>query len=485
MPTTNQILEALQYSIFNVSRPINNTGDDAYRITYQFAGNSQPVDLPTPDSYSGWTSFKSAEKARIEAAFEHIESFLNVEFVEVWGEDDPDLNIGKVDLPGRIIGQGGYSVGYAGDRITDWDGFVAFDRNYDLVDGSLGVILHELGHALGLRHSHDTTILSEESPDVCPGCGGSHDADHVSDVAFTYESTKYTVMSYHANPETGEVGEEMMQFDVLALQDIWGKADHNADHTFYRGPENDKVDLIWDTGGFDTLDALDATAGVDLDLRAGEFSRFGSFDDVVIARGVEIERAAGSNFGDEIMGNDLRNRIVARGGDDEISGLGGDDIVFGGSGADRIFGGAGDDTLTGQVGDDSLFGQDGDDLLAGHAGDDLLVGSAGRDRLFGGAGNDTLVGGDHNDRLVGGTGDDILSGGDGADRFIFLPGDGADIVEDLDPRDLVIIRGRGGVPDIMSYAQQDGADVTLAFGDGDSITFQNSTMDDVMDALLA
>ena len=50
------------------------------------------------------------------------------------------------------------------------------------------------------------------------------------------------------------------------------------------------------------------------------------------------------------------------------------------------------------------------------------------DTLSGGGGNDRLFGGAGTDLLDGGTGADFLNGGAGDDRFIYRPGDGADVI---------------------------------------------------------
>ncbi|MEP3048017.1 MAG: DUF4114 domain-containing protein, partial [Roseibium sp.] len=72
---------------------------------------------------------------------------------------------------------------------------------------------------------------------------------------------------------------------------------------------------------------------------------------------------------------------------------------------------------TGQ--DDDLVGGDGNDKLWGKGGDDVLLGQGGADKLYGGSGDDDLI---------GGTGNDVLNGGSGSDNFVYMPGDGDDIV---------------------------------------------------------
>ncbi len=142
-------------------------------------------------------------------------------------------------------------------------------------------------------------------------------------------------------------------------------------------------------------------------------------------------------------------------GADRMVGRGGDDSLFGGLGSDTILGGAGADRLRGEAGNDRLLGG---------AGGDRLLGGAGRDELIGGAGADALSGGAGADRLLGGKGDDLLSGGGGRDVFVFGRRDGNDTIRDFrDGADLIEIRGPGGFDGLT--VGQDGADVTIAFGD--------------------
>ena len=84
--------------------------------------------------------------------------------------------------------------------------------------------------------------------------------------------------------------------------------------------------------------------------------------------------------------------------------------------------------LTGTQFDDELHGNDamnairggwGNDRLFGHDGSDTLLGGAGDDVLDGGLKNDVLDGGDGNDWLFGSDGYDTLTGGAGADTFVF------------------------------------------------------------------
>jgi Ca2+-binding RTX toxin-like protein len=62
---------------------------------------------------------------------------------------------------------------------------------------------------------------------------------------------------------------------------------------------------------------------------------------------------------------------------------------------------------------------------------DVINGLGGNDRLMGHGGNDTLLGDIGNDHLVGGIGRDTMSGGLGIDTFVFVRGDGRDVITDF------------------------------------------------------
>ena len=113
----------------------------------------------------------------------------------------------------------------------------------------------------------------------------------------------------------------------------------------------------------------------------------------------EYGTVIGTDFADELDGDERSNVMI---------GLAGDDLMFGHGGNDDLRGDDGDDLLVGGFGQDRLIGGWGDDVLVGEAGDDYLRGGDGDDVLIGGAGNDSLI------------------GGDGADIFAFVPPIGED-----------------------------------------------------------
>lgn len=192
MISKEDILLSLQFSNFYDLNPVNSTGAPRETITYQYAGTSEPADFPSPGSYTGWTAFTAAEKLAFEAALAHVETFLNVDFVEVTGDSDPAMNVGKVTLPEGTAGYGGNSISWNPDtmEIVSYDSYVVYDNTLDLTSEP-NLLLHEVGHALGLKHPFEAPAL----PDAL-------------------ESNKYTVMSYDANPDNGEFSDAMMLFDV-------------------------------------------------------------------------------------------------------------------------------------------------------------------------------------------------------------------------------------------------------------------------------
>jgi Ca2+-binding RTX toxin-like protein len=77
----------------------------------------------------------------------------------------------------------------------------------------------------------------------------------------------------------------------------------------------------------------------------------------------------------------------------------------------------------------TLNGDAGQDLLLGGGGAETLNGGADSDGISGRGGNDTMRGDAGDDRLRGGPGSDPQDGGTGADEFLWIPGDGNDVIE--------------------------------------------------------
>ena len=92
------------------------------------------------------------------------------------------------------------------------------------------------------------------------------------------------------------------------------------------------------------------------------------------------------------------------------------------------------------------------------ASDDLIEGSAKADVLSGAAGNDTLWGMDGNDTLNGGVGNDSLYGGTGDDRYVFVAGDGSDIVLDVAGNDTMVLSSLSAKTAIL---RRDGDDLVI------------------------
>ncbi|WP_069299324.1 M10 family metallopeptidase [Neptunicoccus sediminis] len=419
MVTKTEIIDGMQFSFLNDKNPINTTGAAAYTMTYQFAGTSAPADLPTSATYDGWTDFTAAQEAFFRAALNHVESLINVEFVEVSGSADPDINVGSVTIPGSTAGVGGYSASSSGDDITRYDSYVVYDNTIDITT-SMDLVLHEIGHAMGLKHSFS-------APTVPSG----------------FDSNKYTLMSYTENPDNGLDSDAMMLFDILALQDLWGANDATATgNSTYTGSRTDTIDAIWDAGGIDTFDASAQSGGVRLDLREARFSSFETTDDVVIAYDTVIENATGGAGSDKLIGN------------------GADNLLAGGDSRDKLKGGNGNDTLDGNAGRDNLLGGRGRDALNGGAGNDKLSGDKGKDLLTGNGGKDTFIFADKGGK------DRVLDFQDDVDRLKF------DHVE------------ASSVEDVLALGADKNGNAVFSFTDGLVVIVNDMTVSQLNDDIL-
>jgi Ca2+-binding RTX toxin-like protein len=269
-------------------------------------------------------------------------------------------------------------------------------------------------------------------------------------------------------------------------------------------------DELWGEAGRDTIDGgagsdlvryRTAPAGVFVNLTTGQAADGQGSVDTLIS----IEQVHGSDFADTLVGNGEDNRLFGFGGGDRMVGNAGADILLGGAGDDTILGGDGDDEIWGEAGRNDLDGGDGFDILryrsatggvlvdlgtgrGAHpdaAAADTLRGFEGAhgsdfaDVLAGNAAANLLFGFDGADTLIGGTGDDTLSGGNGGDTYVFLPGDGGDIVNDLGQgtggADRVVLLGYRPVHASVIRQNPNNESIVLDFGtSGDRIVLANT-----------
>ncbi len=194
---------------------------------------------------------------------------------------------------------------------------------------------------------------------------------------------------------------------------------------------------------------------------------------VEIVGGVGAEEINGGAADDELSGGRGNDIINGGDGNDAIEGGRDDDDIDGGDGNDVINAGRGDDNVLGGEGDDFIDGGRDDDDIDGGAGNDILEGGRGDDNINGGAGDDLICAGSGDDTLNGGTGNDRLEGGSGEDIFVFEMGTQQDTVLDFqsgqDELDLTDF-GFASFADVQAAAEEDGDDLVIDLGNGDSVT---------------
>ncbi|BAY81465.1 hypothetical protein NIES267_09420 [Calothrix parasitica NIES-267] len=327
-------------------------------------------------------------------------------------------------------------------------------------------LIHEIGHALGLKHPFKDIDDTNDSP-ILTGAENSY---------------QYTNMAYDYHPDMPNVEpRNPLLYDIAAIQYLYGanmstrtgndtytwgvKSDGSSE---FFGSDENFISAIWDAGGIDTIDASKQTLNSVIDLQPGHFSSIGNGTDN-LALAFAVDKAGKSidynslDKPDKII--NLIENATSGSGDDQIKGNLANNVLNGGDGNDTLYGKQGDDTLDGGLGVDSAFGGEGNDIYyvdsfndavtenssegndtvnsfityalsdnienltlignralngIGNSLDNLIFGNNSNNNLSGADGNDTLYGGDDNDKLIGGTSADTLDGGNGNDTASYF-----------------------------------------------------------------
>ena len=257
---------------------------------------------------------------------------------------------------------------------------------------------------------------------------------------------------------------------------------------------------VFGDAGFDTAFVTDATAGVNLNLTAGQIetatAEGSALNHTFNATGATwVVTVVGGSGNDTITGGNLNDKLTGGTGDDRLSGGTGDDLLEGREGNDllffdnvdvNVFGGTGFDTAfvtaaTAAVNFDLVIGQIESISAATSAFGNKLnaTGAAWAVTITGGSGNDTILGGNLNDKLTGGAGNDKLTGGLGADS---LNGGDADDLLYFDNLDTSVI-GAAGVDTAFVTAETAAVNLNLTTGQIESVSATTSTFNNVLNAV--
>jgi serralysin len=346
---------------------------DRQNITYSFVptGNFAPTpNAPGGRQSVGWNDY---EVAQFTKAIKIFETFLPLNFNSI-GQN-----------PGTYANAVFVSVNYFNNNANDFGAFMPpgepnpgrgeFNFNgvgWDELGGGglekggqgFQTIVHELGHALGLKHPHDDGGGGEPIYD-----GVTSPFDDYGD--FNQNQGIYTMMSYNQGWQTGPAASRPdaagkygrvatpMAFDIFVLQQKYGaNLTHATGNNTYTLPDKNGVGTfwmcIWDAGGGNDTIRYNGSKTAVIDLNMASLAHAANGGGMIsnaknvaggftIANGVWIENAIGGNGIDKITGNARNNDLFGRNGNDTIKGNAGHDIIEGGLGRDIVYGGPGND----------------------------------------------------------------------------------------------------------------------------------------------
>lgn len=326
-----------------------------------FAGVAGQAYSPNDEPLAGY-GLNDVQMQAARSAFQAWSSVANIEFVEVrdtadsvgdiriaWTHDPDSADWGWAILPNRSWP--------AGSDIWINGANRQYEGPWHAGSYNVTALLHEIGHALGLKHSF-------EGEPTMPAA---------------FDNRLYTVMSYadiERNPYAYPIDEAAgvwqswnpstpMLLDIAAIQHLYGanRTHHAGDDVYRFDAATPTFQVIWDAGGQDTISLDGFVLPSLIDLNEGSYSALGhqgyhgnggpDVKSVGIAYGTVIENAVAGQGNDILIGNRVDNALTG--------GAGRDTAVFQGNAADYVIR---SDMSSGQVSVlDSVAGRSGNDVL--------------------------------------------------------------------------------------------------------------------------
>jgi serralysin len=383
--------------------------------------------------------FSPEQKIEIRKAISEAAKIIDLNFVEVVEENNQVGTLRFGQTTADASSGSAFAMTPSNSNATAGDMWfeTEFFADDDLAQGQssgFNTVLHELGHALSLKHTFD------------------EDEYNSTTLPKNLEFTNYTLMSYtdpdwvwysEVDPSIYTISNTFMVYDIQALQYLYGpNMDYNSGNNFYSFDEETPFAMsIWDSGGEDLLDFSNFDLGSEIDLNDGNYSTINyagweAAEHLGLAFNVFIENVNGTKGQDTIVGNEFSN---------ELNGNRGNDIMYGGDGDDYF-----DFAWNSRSGNDTMYGGAGDDVFVLYGNDTVIeYQGEGTDTIFVdyhmtfelpdnveklvayGNLNYNLSGNNLNNTLRGSNGNDFLTGGAGADAYVVTQDMGHDTVTDF------------------------------------------------------
>ena len=229
--------------------------------------------------------------------------------------------------------------GAPGDIYINFKSEANYLPSYELGSQGWFLLLHEMGHALGLKHPHDDGGTGR--PTFNSAGFGQMDTDIMTVMSYD-DDAKWNYFSW--DPATP------MILDVYALQYLYGKnTEVNSGNDTFTLTDDNLYLTIWDPSGADAVDASKSTVGWTIylpeeslsnlsDTRAGiavpTRDWYSSVPQTLRWLAGDYENVIGSGYADTINGNLFANMLYGGQGNDTIFGAGGNDFIDGGFGID-------------------------------------------------------------------------------------------------------------------------------------------------------
>ena len=303
------LLEGLEFR-WNHTAPVGTS------VTVTFSFPSEAPAYADAEDKNGFQPYSADQQQAVRGILAMLSQQVGIDFSEV-----ADTASSYGDLRFSNNDQMEKSSGYALLPNTNGDasGDVYIDLQYStgVTPGSYqyATLVHEIGHALGLKHP------------------GNYNGDEATDntvmgnfLGVKEDKTIFTIMSYRESSQEIQ-GDWYAPYDILTLRYLYGGRAFNATETTYNFTDavGQKLNSLIDDGGNDTIDLSALTAGAVLDLTPGGLSSIGrtvagaeTVQNLAIGVDTILENVVGTAYKDIITVNAASNQVEGGAGVDFV-----------------------------------------------------------------------------------------------------------------------------------------------------------------------